>query len=813
MKDPESDRLAELRDLALLDTPPEERFDRLTALAAIMFDAPIALVSLIDQERQWFKSRVGLDATETPRAWAFCDHAIKGGSNATLVVQDATADARFAHNPLVTGDPHIRFYAGAALTTPAGHNLGTLCVIDTEPRAAPSKQDLARLTTLAHVVVDEIELRRTTKALAERQRLLELAQSIAGVGTWRMNVADGSFTWSDEVYRIHGVSRDDYNPNLPAGIDFYHPDDRDTVKRLVERAISHHENFSFRLRLTRSDGELRHVASKAVCELDAAGATTALTGVFQDVTEQVLRVETIQRSEARYRLLTENANDLVTEMGADGRFKYVSPSVTAVTGYAPDEVVGEVALNFIHPDDRARVQAAFAAALAGPPGWQIEYRLTRKDGRVIWVEARPTLNRDPATGRSMGVTDVIRDVTERKALEQALERARVEAESATVVKSEFLSNMSHELRTPLTSIIGFSSIIAAEPGLSDLGRRAVGRVVGSSQALLAIVNDVLDFSRLEAGQVEIAPKPVALGPMLENAVALLEPQAREKALDLAFIPRGELPAHVLLDEGRLRQVLLNLVGNAVKFTAKGAVTVSASYGAETGRLRCEVADTGPGVAAEQLGRLFQRFSQVDASTTRAFGGTGLGLAICKGLVEAMGGEVGVESKVGVGSVFWFELPCPIAANPGAALSPERADAAARLQGLRLLVADDNAVNRELVRVILTPLGVEITAAASGEEAIERALQAPFDLILMDVRMGGVDGPTAARTIRRGEGPNDRTPIIAFSAGADDAPELVGTETLFEARLAKPISPQALVAALACWAAPALADAPKTRTAQ
>ncbi len=786
----ETARLGALRDLAILDTLPDERFDRLTQLAATLFDTPMALVSLIDEDRQWFKSRLGLKAAETPRDWAFCDHAIRGKPNTTFVIPDAASDPRFSANPMVTGDPGVRFYAGATLTTPDGHNVGTLCVIDPKPRPVPSNADLERLSVLAQMVVDELELAKITAKVAKQNRLLQLAEAMSGVGHWRYDIASGKVDWSDEVYRIHGVNPRDFDPNLGEGVGFYHVDDQPLVVRYVERAMQFGEDFTFQLRLVRPDGVLRHVVSKGACEVNAQGRRIAVIGVFQDVTEQVERVQAIAETEARYRLLAENANDMVTEMNREGMFTYVSPSVFAMTGYRSDEVLGRRALHFILPEDHARVSDAFAKASIQNPGWTIEYRVRRKDGAVIWVEARPSLTRN-SDNVVTGVTDVIRDVTARKVMEADLERARAEAEAAAVVKGEFLANMSHELRTPLTSIVGFADLMKSVGGLDEDGLRYVERIADSSQALLNVVNDILDFSRLEAGQVAITPHPVDPVGLIAGALDLLAPQAAAKGLILTADLDG-LPSLLMLDAARVRQILLNLIGNAVKFTAAGSVTVEGRYDVQEQRLRCTVTDTGPGVSVDRVDSLFQRFSQIDGSTTRSHGGTGLGLAICKGLAEAMGGAVGADSTSGAGSRFWFEITCTPALAP-TLMAAQVAERSTRLDGLRLLVADDNPINRELVRLILTPVGVEVITAASGEDALHEAAYKPFDVILMDVRMPGIDGPAAARAIRDRPGPNRHTRLIAFTA---DVLDNVASSPLFDAYIPKPIIANDLIEVVA-----------------
>ncbi len=416
----------------------------------------------------------------------------------------------------------------------------------------------------------------------------------------------------------------------------------------------------------------------------------------------------------------------------------------------------------IHPEDRPAAEAAFRQIIATGEPAHAEARLITRTGAVRIVRSWATAEFDEA-GKVSAVMYVLMDVTAQRQVESELRQARDAAEQAAVVKAEFLANMSHELRTPLTSILGFTALASAESEMPETARHYIDRVTIASKALLTLVNDVLDFSKLEAGEIRLEPRPVAMAGLAREVLDLFAEQCAAKGVALNLDLSDGIPSAVAVDSDRLRQVLINLVGNAVKFTAEGSVTLEIGYDNDAELLSASVIDTGPGIEAGRCSQLFQRFSQVDGSSTRTFGGTGLGLAICKGLIEAMGGEIGVDTEIGQGSRFWFEMPAH-AVDPVEAATASATVAALSL-GNRFLVVDDNPANRALVRAILTTLGADIVEASNGHEGVQAAMELPFDVILMDMRMPGLSGEEAVAEIRRG-GPNAACPIIAFSASAD-----------------------------------------------
>jgi PAS domain S-box-containing protein len=505
-----------------------------------------------------------------------------------------------------------------------------------------------------------------------------------------------------------------------------------------------------------------------------------------------------ERSEARYRLLAESALDIIAHSDLDGQMTYISPASRAILGYEPDEMLGARYLKILHQDDRAAIrhvvetQRNCPKGVTAPPAETVEYRAFRKDGQMIWLESRPTLACDPVTGEPTGITDIIRDVTARKRLEMDLRAARAEAEQAAAVKGEFLANMSHELRTPLTAVIGFANLLGDEPGLSQRGRRYVDRIATGGRTLLATINDILDFSRLEQGRITLNPRQVAITDLVSEVLEMLAPDAAAKNLVLRTVGDEVAPPQLHMDPERVRQVLLNLVGNAVKFTEVGEVRLETDYDVELGRLRVSVTDTGPGVRAEDQALIFARFAQIDAALTREHGGTGLGLAISRGLIELMGGDIGVESTLGQGARFWFEIPAQTGPSHDEADAPEgEDDIPLPPPGSRVLVVDDNAGNRELVRSVLEAVGVEVAEAVDGEEGVAAAFAAPYDAILMDLRMPRLDGVAAAQRIRAEAGPCAAAPIIAFSADVRSGP----LDPVFDGATPKPLTVLSLLSTL------------------
>ena len=548
------------------------------------------------------------------------------------------------------------------------------------------------------------------------------------------------------------------------GLHLIYPDDREHFAANVRDLLSGENSKAVDRvhRFIRADGEILWVEGNPSIVLSAEGEVVGFVNVFRDVTRRRLAEIAQINGEARYRAIAERTADIIAMSDNDGRISFMSPSIRRL-GFEPDELLGKTFAPFTHPDDAGVLWKSLMSQKQGGDFARLRWRAMNKTtGEWVWQESAPSRLWDEVTGEPMGFLDVVRDISEQVAQEEVLFEARAQAETAASVKSQFLANMSHEIRTPLTAVLGFTGLLREAACLDDVARVQAERIATAGSALLAIVNDILDFSKLEAGRVEVRPQPTDVASVARETLALLAAGAAAKGLDLELEVAPGVPDQVMLDSDRLRQVLVNLSGNALKFTDAGRVTLRIAPAGAGAAVRFEVADTGAGLDAEQCARLFQRFSQIDGSTTRRHGGTGLGLAICKGLVEAMGGEIGVTSTPGVGSVFHLTLP----AETVVVTHVEDAEAPVSIEGLRVMVVDDNAVNRELARRILEAFGVEVSDAPGGAEALSQLAHQPVDVVLMDLRMPQVDGREALRRLRDAPGPNSRVPVLAFTADAE-----------------------------------------------
>ena len=670
----EAQRLEALRALNLLDTPPEERFDRITRLAARVLNVPMACVVLVDESRQFFKSRYGTDLTEANREGTFCPYTIL--ENKQMVVPDAKLDARFANNQFVTGKPNIRFYIGNPIAAVDGSLVGTLCVMDRLPRV-PSAEDLAVLRDLS--LIAQVELNHGELATA---------------------------------YKV------------------------------------------------------------------------------QQQTEEKLRL-----SEARFREVVDIPGKFVWETTLEGKTLFISDRVQEVLGYSAKEMGQRGFFEGLVEEDAVIATAKFHyAAQQGQPFSDLEFRSKTKDGTMIWLTARGAPMCDPEGRELIGYRGICEDITERKQIQQELITARDAAESANRAKSDFLANMSHEIRTPMNAIVGMTGLLLGS-NLTSEQRDYAQTIRQSADSLLTIISEILDFSKIESGKLELESHPFDLSVLVEEAVDCVALQAGEKGLDLYWQISPELPPGFTGDVTRMRQILVNLLANAVRFTTKGDVSINVSKAQNEGGdhfVLFSVWDTGIGIPADKVDRLFQSFSQVDASTTRKFGGTGLGLAISRKLAEMMGGSIWVESEHGKGSVFQVAIPLK------EALPPKPLVPNPILKGKTLIVAAQHHGVRAMLEALRDSVGHADTVAGrrTAAEVMQKLRQGlTFHAAVIEEELPDQSGKELVQDMRRQRGAAS-APCIMLCSLQQQAAYSQNLPPGFVACLAKPVHFQQLHGILA-----------------
>jgi PAS domain S-box-containing protein len=652
-------RLATLRELELLDSKEGERFGRITRLARRLFGVPLAAISLIDADREWFLSCDGAGAREGPRSESFCAHTLV--EDATMVVNDAAEDPRFADNPLVRDTPSIRFYAGYPVRAPNGQPIGALSVRDYEPRSFD----------------------------ADQQGLLE---DLAG--------------WVEDEIRIASVAR-------------------------LEREV-------------------------------------------------VDRTKAQRRVEKLYRKFIDLSIDLLCIADFNGYFRGISPSWEWITGYSIEELTSRPFIEFVHPDDREGTIRETAGIVEGAVTIDFENRYVCKDGSIRWLywTAVPDLEEGL-------IYAVARDMTQRKKWEKELERTKEEAEMASRAKSDFLASMSHELRTPLNSVIGFANVLLADKKnrLHNKQKSYLERIRSNGEHLLELINEVLDLSRIEAGRVEVSYEKVDLKGLIVDVLLQFDPQVADVPTELVpDLPEGE--ALLATDSRLLRQVLINLVSNAIKFTPNGTVTARLAVAEDGTPTEIEIADTGIGIPEDKLEVIFESFEQVDCGPARTFQGTGLGLAICRSLCGLLGYQLTVESELGRGSVFRIGLVEPDIEDVKPAPSDSQAISREMVEQIEsaeeedvsfaeklVLVIDDDPDSRLILTQSLHELGCQVLTATSARQGMRLAQAHTPDLITLDLLMPDTNGWQVLARFKE-DAKLRHIPVVVVSSAASEYRESV-----------------------------------------
>ncbi|MGH8221268.1 MAG: response regulator, partial [Steroidobacteraceae bacterium] len=587
-------------------------------------------------------------------------------------------------------------------------------------------------------------LEEQTTQLRDAERRLGRASRSSLEGHWELCYEKKTRWHSGSFQALLGYPPEESIDALEAAREHTHPDDLANAWRALERHLEAGEPLDYTFRMQMADGSYRWFRIRGGVERDAAGRPLRVSGSAQDVHDQKLAEDRLREVQTRFERAVEGTADGLWEIdlsGPRGRF-WLSPRLHELLGFKLGELSDDqqVLRDLIHPDDRALSDAAVEQQLAEGVPVDVEVRMRTASGAWRWYRLRGRPGFD-ALGRVIRTSGSVQDVTEARAAREALVRATQAAQAANHAKGAFLATMSHEIRTPMNGITGMTALLL-DSALGRVQREYAEAIRTSANSLLAIINDILDFSKIEAGKLEVESLEMNLWDQVEEVGSMLALQAAMKGLELIVDIATDVPQTVLGDPQRIRQCLVNLAGNAIKFTSVGEIVIAVRRAGEregAAQVRFDVRDTGIGIAPEERGELFKPFTQADSSTTRRYGGTGLGLSIVKHLTELMGGEVGLESEVGKGSSFWFTLPLtrcePSGRSKRLALDASRS---------RILIVDDNATNRRVLAGHLAAGPYDVASAASAAEALERLGAAvaegrPFEAVLIDYQMPQMDG--------------------------------------------------------------------------
>ena len=782
--DRENERLKALNEYNLLDTIPEEQFDRLTKLAAIICESPIALISLVDKDRQWFKSKVGLEVDETARDISFCQYSIMGDD--FFEVEDATKDARFKKNPLVLGDPNIRFYAAYPLIDPDGYALGSLCIIDRAPKKLNAFQKEA-LKTLSEDIMLQIVNNKKNDERKKLEKFFVMSTDlicIAGL--------DGLFKRVNPAFRQTLGWSEEEMVNKPF-LDFVHPDDKEKTLLELENLKTGKNTMDFINRYRTKSNTYRIFQWVASADINTgeifaiARDNTLLKKIKAEIEASATAIEQLNTA------LNESA--IVSVSDPNGKIEFVNEAFCSVSKYKREELIG---------NDHRILNSGFHSkefiadiwdTLQNGKIWKGEIKNKCKDGTFFWVETTivPFLDMDKKPLRYVSIRY---DVTDRVQLESALRKSKDEIEKTAKIKEQFLANMSHEIRTPLNAIIGFSEILRSSK-LTPKQEEHAKIITRSGENLMGIINDILDFTKIEGGNVTLEKVPLSIVDINDSVKKMFLKIAEEKQIELKVFSEIDIPACVNGDPVRITQILVNLVGNAIKFTKSGSVriyTTIVSQTPDTFMLEYRIEDSGIGIPSDKLEVIFDRFVQAEDNTTRKFGGTGLGLSIVKNLVKLMSGEISVKSEFNKGAEFRVLIPLQKSTD---SQIDEYKNQQKKIEythiknmgELSILLVEDNRMNQQYVSTLMQQLDIHCDIADSGLMAINMLTENTYDLILMDIQMPEMDGYEATGIIRKEM--KIEIPIIALTANATATDHEKCLKCGMNAYISKPFKPKDL----------------------
>ena len=716
-----------------------------------------------------------------------------------------------SHQLINSGTHHHSFFADMWATILAGKVWhGEICnrnktggLYWVNSTLVPLRDDAGRPTFFIAIRTDITERKQMESSVkAAEARLRRITNTVPGaVFQWQVGPDYEKFTFvSPRAQQLLGLNISALRENPRRAMQQVLEADRNAVQEELLQAVRTASAWRGEYRVRLASGAVRWIRAEINPDPErAADGAVLYTGIWQDVTER-------KEADARLREVTENVPVAIFQydMNASGRvaIPFMSHAIRSICGARAEDIMQEPSLlmKCVHPDDRPLVVAALGPAHEHARAQSLDFRMLHSEtGQTVWVHGEADA-RQLAHGAWVW-NGYFSDVTEAKGIAVELQRAKDQAVAASLAKSDFLANMSHEIRTPMNGVLGMADLLL-DTKLDDEQSEYVSVVKSSADALLRVINDILDFSKIEAGKLLIEHIALHLSHTLEDTVKAVSMRARDKGLEMRCEIDPNLPSALIGDPGRLRQILVNLLGNAIKFTKVGAIVLRVVGEEEDEQgmmLHFAVSDSGIGIAPDKLDSIFEAFSQEDSSTTRRFGGTGLGLTICARLVEAMGGRIWVESDVGRGSVFHFTLRVGVDRSQAEAGQTPDALLLATVPGaleavhrpLNVLLVEDNQINQKLATTLLERWGHQVTVAENGALAVDLVSQQVFDIVLMDMMMPVLDGLQATRRIRAMAGAAAAVPIIAMTANAMESDRQRCLDAGMNEYISKPIKAREL----------------------
>lgn len=789
-------RIAKLNDCFLnYSTNPDENINRLVKFCGEILGATCALYNNLQKNLlcslgQW-NTPPDYISEDNPEGH-ICYDVIRMGKEKPILINDLPKTKYFFTDPNVK-TYKLKTYIGVAVKW-RKESVGSLCVVY-QDNFTPQKDDFNLLNLIASAISIEEDRKRTEKEIIEKEQIYRTLFNNSPSGIIIENSKGKIIDCNNAVCNIFGYTKNEFLSKHVKDLvpQAFYDEVEDNIKKILSGKTLDHIVTN-----VRKDGSYCFLALRESNILLPNGKTGILAMV-NDITKRKEIEIALRQSEEKYRSLVENITEVIFSVDLEGKFTYISPLIKLFAGYEVEEIIGTPFTDYIHPDDLEGLVESFQKSLSGVLE-PFEFRAFNKYGEIIYIRSTSKLQYE--NDNPIGLHGVMIDITQKKLFEEELKKAKEEAESAVKIKSQFLATISHEIRTPMNGVIGMTNLLL-HTNLNSEQQDYVETIKSSGEVLLSLINDILDFSKIESGKLKLDNQPCNLRLCLEELTNTFIVPANEKKIKINTHVDENVPVSILTDAARIKQVLTNLISNAIKYTDRGNIKISIkllTISNSSIELQFSVKDTGIGISKDSISQLFQPFIQLDASFTRKHGGTGLGLIISKHIVEMMKGKIIVESELGKGSNFIFTITGkPDSENHKIDFEkkPLNFNLAKEIP-LKILLAEDNLINQKVTVRLLKRFGYIIDVVANGVEAIEAVKKKYYNIIFMDIQMPLLDGLDATKQILK-MFPKEKCPIIiAMTAAVMKGDKEKCLNSGMKDYIPKPVLPEAIQTAIEKW---------------